>query len=120
MAAHDRRPSLVAEGALSRSAGLCGQKLAGAPAHIVGVGRAVGPAARANPDPICTGADHVTFRLATRTDLDAWAERLDEFGVTCSPSPTASRRVPCLRDPDEIQLESSHRDNHPVTEETAP
>lgn len=65
-------------------------------------------------DPTRTGADHVAFRVATRADLDSWAQRLTELGVRHSP--VADRQygsVLCLRDPDEFQLELFWREHHP-------
>lgn len=35
-------------------------------------------------DPTAIGLDHLGFSVATRSDLDTWAERLDEKGVTNS------------------------------------
>lgn len=65
-------------------------------------------------DPARTGADHVAFRVATRDELDAWAQRLAELDVRHSP--VADREygaVLCLRDPDEFQLELFWRESHP-------
>jgi glyoxylase I family protein len=54
------------------------------------------------------GLDHQEFMVARRSDLDAWASRLDELGIRHSgakqPSYTANARL-TLRDPDNIQLE---------------
>lgn len=54
------------------------------------------------------GLDHLEFLVAQRSDLDAWASRLDERGVRHSgvkePSYTANA-VLTFRDPDNIQLE---------------
>jgi catechol 2,3-dioxygenase-like lactoylglutathione lyase family enzyme len=56
-----------------------------------------------------TGLDHVAFRVADRTELDAWAEHLERQGVPhagiterTEPFPYA---VLVFRDPDNIQLE---------------
>lgn len=65
-------------------------------------------------DPARTGADHIAFRVASRDELDAWAERLAALGVRHSP--IADRDygyVLCLRDPDDFQLELFYRENHP-------
>lgn len=65
-------------------------------------------------DPRRTGGDHVAFRVSSRDELDGWAERLAELGVTRSP--VAERgygAVLCLRDPDGIQLELFWREDHP-------
>jgi catechol 2,3-dioxygenase-like lactoylglutathione lyase family enzyme len=54
------------------------------------------------------GLDHVEFFVTDRDALDAWAARLDEFGVAHSgvktPPYTANRMI-TFRDPDNIQLE---------------
>ncbi len=53
-----------------------------------------------------TGLDHVGFRVGSREDLDAWQERLEEFGVEHSPVADAeSGSALVFRDPDNIQLE---------------
>ena len=65
-------------------------------------------------DPTRTGADHLAFRITTRTELDTWADRLTALGVPHSP--VADRHygsVLCLRDPDDFQLELFWRENHP-------
>jgi catechol 2,3-dioxygenase-like lactoylglutathione lyase family enzyme len=55
------------------------------------------------------GLDHLSFGVADRAELDAWAERLAAAGVVHSPV-AAANSVPgaavlVLRDPDGIQLE---------------
>jgi glyoxylase I family protein len=54
------------------------------------------------------GLDHLEFLVARRSDLDAWAARLDELGIGHSgvkePSYTANA-ILTFRDPDNIQLE---------------
>jgi glyoxylase I family protein len=54
------------------------------------------------------GLDHLEFLVAARSDLDAWATRLDELGISHSgvkePSYTANAML-TFRDPDNIQLE---------------
>ncbi len=57
----------------------------------------------------CTGLDHISFSVAERADLSAWAAWLDQQGVghsgvidTDSPVPYS---VLIFRDPDNIQLE---------------
>ena len=53
-----------------------------------------------------TGLDHLGFAVAAREDLDAWALRLGELGVTQSPvAETLFGHVLCFRDPDDMQLE---------------
>jgi glyoxylase I family protein len=59
-----------------------------------------------------TGLDHISFGVADRADLDAWASWLDELGIehsgvidTDSPVPYS---VVVFRDPDNIQLELFH------------
>jgi glyoxylase I family protein len=56
-----------------------------------------------------TGLDHISFGVAEREDLDAWAAWLDELGIansgvidTDSPMPYS---VVVFRDPDNLQLE---------------
>ena len=55
-----------------------------------------------------TGLDHLEFLVATRADLDAWAERLDALGIDNSgvktPAYTSNAMI-TFRDPDNIQLE---------------
>jgi catechol 2,3-dioxygenase-like lactoylglutathione lyase family enzyme len=55
------------------------------------------------------GLDHVAFTVAGRQELDAWAARLTDAAVDCSPV-TAANSIPgaavlVFRDPDNIQLE---------------
>lgn len=65
-------------------------------------------------DPVRTGADHLAFRVGSRAELDDWQQFLAERGVTHSPIADESYgSVLCLRDPDGIQLELFHRENHP-------
>lgn len=53
-----------------------------------------------------TGMDHLGFAVATRQDLDAWAERFAELGIAQSPiAETAFGHVLNFRDPDDLQLE---------------
>ena len=53
-----------------------------------------------------TGLDHVSFLVASRAELDAWGDRLDELGVARSPiSDQEGYSVLVFRDPDNIQLE---------------
>jgi len=52
------------------------------------------------------GLDHISFAVPQRTDLDAWASRLDELDITHSPITEAPYgTVLVFRDPDNIQLE---------------
>ncbi len=59
-----------------------------------------------------TGLDHISFGVADRTDLDAWARWLDELGVEHSGVIDTDNPVPysvlVFRDPDNIQLELFH------------
>ncbi len=54
------------------------------------------------------GLDHLEFLVIERSDLDAWAVRLDELGIRHSgvkqPAYTANAML-TFRDPDNIQLE---------------
>jgi glyoxylase I family protein len=66
---------------------------------------------RADPgtfDEFRAGLDHLEFLVAERSDLEAWASRLDELGISHSgvkgPSYTANSML-TFRDPDNIQLE---------------
>jgi catechol 2,3-dioxygenase-like lactoylglutathione lyase family enzyme len=56
-----------------------------------------------------TGLDHMSFAVATRADLDAWADWLDSLGVENSGVVDTDNPVPysvvVFRDPDHIQLE---------------
>jgi catechol 2,3-dioxygenase-like lactoylglutathione lyase family enzyme len=56
-----------------------------------------------------TGLDHISFGVADRTDLDAWAAWLDELGIEHSGVIDTDNPVPysviVFRDPDNIQLE---------------
>jgi glyoxylase I family protein len=56
-----------------------------------------------------TGLDHVSFRVATRADLDEWQEWLVDNDVEQSPIADAEEpfryAVLVFRDPDNIQLE---------------
>ncbi len=55
------------------------------------------------------GLDHLAFGVSTRAELEVWARRLSEAGVTHSPV-VAANSIPgaavlVFRDPDNIQLE---------------
>ena len=56
-----------------------------------------------------TGLDHMSFAVAGRADLDAWARWLDRLGVENSGVVDTDNPVPysvvVFRDPDNIQLE---------------
>ena len=56
-----------------------------------------------------TGLDHMSFAVAARADLDAWASWLDSLGVENSGVTDTDDPVPysvvVFRDPDNIQLE---------------
>jgi catechol 2,3-dioxygenase-like lactoylglutathione lyase family enzyme len=70
----------------------------------------------ANPgtpaDETLTGLDHFALAIATRADLERWAEWLDEHGVRNSGVVDATDPMPysvvVFRDPDNIQLEFIH------------
>jgi glyoxylase I family protein len=52
------------------------------------------------------GLDHVSFRVASREQLEAWQRTFDENGVSHSPiADTPFGPVLVFRDPDNIQLE---------------
>lgn len=59
-----------------------------------------------------TGLDHVSFAVATREELDAWAAHLTEQNVPHSGITERAEPMPhavlVLRDPDNIQLEMIH------------
>lgn len=53
-----------------------------------------------------TGLDHVSFSVASRADLDTWAEHFNNLGVSQSPvNDQGAYAVLVFRDPDNIQLE---------------
>jgi glyoxylase I family protein len=56
-----------------------------------------------------TGLDHISFGVADRAGLDAWASWLDELGIAHSGVTDTDNPVPysvlIFRDPDNIQLE---------------
>src|SRR5262249_19769400 len=56
-----------------------------------------------------TGLDHISFAVAERADLDAWASWLDQLGVKNSGAVDTDNPIPysvvVFRDPDNIQLE---------------
>ena len=56
-----------------------------------------------------TGLDHISFGVASRADLDAWAAHLDGLGVAHSGVRDIEGMAPfstlVFRDPDDIQLE---------------
>ncbi len=52
------------------------------------------------------GLDHLSFSCPSRDDVEGWATKLDELGVTHSPIVEAPYgHVLVFRDPDNIQLE---------------
>ena len=59
-----------------------------------------------------TGLDHISFGVAERADLDAWASWLTELGIENSgvidTDNPLSYSVVVFRDPDNIQLELFH------------
>lgn len=55
-----------------------------------------------------TGLDHLEFLVASRSDLDEWAARLDDLGIAHSgikDPPYTPNAMLTFRDPDDIQLE---------------
>jgi catechol-2,3-dioxygenase len=55
-----------------------------------------------------TGLDHVSLAVDSRSDLDAWARRLDELGVEHGPIHDQDQPVHAamvVRDPDGIPVE---------------
>jgi glyoxylase I family protein len=66
-----------------------------------------------------TGLDHLEFLVASRDDLDQWADRLDELGVSHSGVKdldyTANAMI-TFRDPDNIQLEFFWRATAPESD----
>jgi len=60
-------------------------------------------------DETLIGLDHMAFRVASRADLDTWADRLAAAGVPASPIADSlsidGAFVLVFRDPDNIQLE---------------
>jgi catechol 2,3-dioxygenase-like lactoylglutathione lyase family enzyme len=67
----------------------------------------------ANPgqlfDECRTGLDHISFGVADRASLDAWASWLDELGIEHSGVIDTDKPMPysvvVFRDPDNLQLE---------------
>jgi glyoxylase I family protein len=59
-----------------------------------------------------TGLDHISFGVADRVGLDAWATWLGELGIEHSGVIDTDKPVPysvlVFRDPDNIQLELIH------------
>jgi glyoxylase I family protein len=52
------------------------------------------------------GLDHLSFGVASRAELDAWVERLDELGIEHSEIRTTPvGDLLTVRDPDNIQVE---------------
>ena len=65
-------------------------------------------------DPARTGGDHVALRVDDRAELDEWIRWFEKHEVVHSP--VVDREydsVLCFKDPDEIQFELFHRENHP-------
>jgi glyoxylase I family protein len=55
-----------------------------------------------------TGLDHLAFAVTAREELEAWAQRLSDAGVTHSGiavTPTTGSALIAFRDPNNIQLE---------------
>jgi glyoxylase I family protein len=55
-----------------------------------------------------TGLDHLAFAVSDREELEAWAQRLSDAGVTHSGiavTPTTGSALIAFRDPNNIQLE---------------
>ena len=65
-------------------------------------------------DPRRTGFDHLGFKVDDRSALDEWQAHFELLGVPHSPivdRPYGS--VLTFKDPDGIQFEMFHRENHP-------
>lgn len=79
----------------------------GKPDFSMCVGLHTHPANASEPcHEVRTGLDHVSFGVARRADLDAWAEHFDKLGVSRSPvNDQGGYSVLVFRDPDNIQLE---------------
>jgi glyoxylase I family protein len=57
-------------------------------------------------DEFRTGLDHFAFGVASRSELEAWEQRLNDAGVPFTPiADTPIGSVIVFRDPDNIQLE---------------
>jgi glyoxylase I family protein len=57
-------------------------------------------------DELRPGLDHLSFRVATRAELERWRAHLEQHGVTYTPIVDAPYgAVLVFRDPDNIQLE---------------
>jgi glyoxylase I family protein len=57
-------------------------------------------------DELRAGLDHLSFRVASRAELERWQEHLERHGVTYTPIVDAPYgAVLVFRDPDNIQLE---------------
>jgi len=65
-------------------------------------------------DPARTGFDHMGFKVDRRADLDEWQAHFERLGV--QHTPVVDREygsVLTFKDPDGIQFEMFHRENHP-------
>jgi glyoxylase I family protein len=80
--------------------------------YLVGNGNLLGLHQHGTPAPeegfseYRVGLDHVSFGVANRSELETWAQRLDELGITHGPIKDASYGSGVsFRDPDGIPLE---------------
>ena len=75
---------------------------------VLGLTRHDDPAAEESFSERRTGLDHVAFEVASREELEGWATRFDELGVTHSgvtETPMTGSFLIAFRDPDQLQLE---------------
>jgi glyoxylase I family protein len=80
--------------------------------YLIGNGSLLGLHQHGNPAPdgefteYRVGLDHVSFGVASRAELEQWARRLDELGITHGPIKDATYGSGVsFRDPDGIALE---------------
>jgi glyoxylase I family protein len=65
-------------------------------------------------NPRRTGFDHMGLKVDDRAELDEWREHFERLDVTHSPIVDAEYgSVLTFKDPDGIQFEMFHRENHP-------
>lgn len=75
---------------------------------VIGLTRHDDPEAGAPFNERRTGLDHLAFEVSSREELDEWAARFDELGVTHSgvtETPLTGSFLIAFRDPDQLQLE---------------
>jgi glyoxylase I family protein len=65
-------------------------------------------------DPARTGFDHMGFRVDSRAQLEEWQAHFERLGVRHTPIVDREYgSVLTFKDPDGIQFEMFHRENHP-------